>query len=214
MVDAQGRAADHTGASAIAEAGHIIGDGFSVQANMMLRPTVWPAMAETYRSTKGDLVDRLLAALDAAEAEGGDIRGRQSAAILIVSGNNTGRPWCDTVFDIRVDDSPEPLVELRRLVSVARAYTHLRRAQSALERSDFETLDREFEMASRLSGDNPEMRFWHAIDLLAAGKIAQGIAILRDVAAHDRNWITLALRLPAVILPPNPAVIEQIRDLA
>jgi uncharacterized Ntn-hydrolase superfamily protein len=214
MVDAQGRAAAHTGASAIAEAGHIIGDGFSVQANMMLRPTVWPAMAETYRSTKGDLVDRLLAALDAAEAEGGDIRGRQSAAILIVSGNNTGRPWCDTVFDIRVDDAPEPLVELRRLVSVARAYTHLRRAQSALERSDFETLDREFEMASRLSGDNPEMRFWHAIGLLAAGKIAQGIAILRDVAAHDRNWITLALRLPAVILPPNPAVIEQIRDLA
>ena len=105
-------------------------------------------------------------------------------------------------------------MELRRLVSVARAYTHLRGAQSALERGDFETLDREFEMASRLSGNNPEMRFWHAIGLLAAGKIAQGIAILRDVAAHDRNWITLALRLPAVILPPNPAVIEQIRDLA
>ena len=214
MVDAEGRTAAHTGSSAIAEAGHIIGDGFSVQANMMLRATVWPAMAETYRSTQGELVDRLLAALDAAEAEGGDIRGRQSAAILIVSSNNTGRPWSDTIFDIRVDDAAEPLVELRRLVSVARAYTHMHRAQIALEHSDFATLNREFETASRLIGDNPEIRFWHAIALLGAGLIEQGIGLLREVAALDRNWITLALRLPAEILPPNPAMIEQIHALA
>jgi uncharacterized Ntn-hydrolase superfamily protein len=214
MVDAEGHAAAHTGTSAIAEAGHIVGDGFSVQANMMLRATVWLAMAEAYRSTRGELVDRLLAALDAAEAEGGDIRGRQSAAILIVSGNNTGRPWCDNIFDIRVDDSPEPLVELRRLVSVARAYTHMRRAQSAIERSDFVTLNREFEIASRLIGDNPEMRFWHAIGLLGAGQIEQGLEILSQVAASDRNWITLALRLPALILPLNPALIGQLRALA
>ena len=214
MVDAEGRAAAHTGASAIAEAGHIIGDGFSVQANMMLRATVWPAMAATYRSAKGELIDRLLAVLDAAEAEGGDIRGRQSAAVLIVAGKSTGRWWSDTIFNIRVDDSPEPLVELRRLVSIARASTHMRRAQSALERGDRAALDREFEAASRLCGDNPEMRFWHAISLLAAGEIAEGFRLLREVAALDRNWITLALRLPAVILPPNPAVIEQIRSLA
>ena len=214
MVDAESRAAAHTGAFAIAEAGHITGDGFSVQANMMLRATVWPAMAEAYQSTKGELVDRLLAALDAAEAEGGDIRGRQSAAILVVSGKNTGRPWIDTIYDVRVDDSREPLVEIRRLVSVARAYIHMRRAQSAVERGDFAMLNREFETASRLIGNNPEMRFWHAIGLFAVGKTEQGIAILREVAAGDRNWITLALRLPAVILPPNQAVTEQIRKLA
>jgi uncharacterized Ntn-hydrolase superfamily protein len=214
MVDAEGRAAAHTGAATIAEAGHIIGEGFSVQANMMLRPTVWPAMAETYQSAKGELVDRLLAVLDAAEGEGGDIRGRQSAAILVVSGNNTGRPWFDTIYDIRVDDSFEPLVEIRRLVSVARAYTHMRQARSAMARGDFDTFNREFDTAVRLIGDNPEMRFWHAIGLLGVGKIEQGIEILRDVAARDRNWITLALRLPAVLLPPNPAVIEQIRALA
>jgi uncharacterized Ntn-hydrolase superfamily protein len=214
MVDAEGRAAAHTGAATIAEAGHIIGEGFSVQANMMLRPTVWPAMAETYQSAKGELVDRLLAVLDAAEGEGGDIRGRQSAAILVVSGNNTGRPWFDTIYDIRVDDSFEPLVEIRRLVSVARAYTHMRQARSAMARGDFDTFNREFDSAARLIGDNPEMRFWHAIGLLGVGKIEQGIEILRDVAARDRNWITLALRLPAVLLPPNPAVIEQIRALA
>ena len=214
MVDAQGRAAAHTGALAIAEAGHSVSDGCSVQANMMLRATVWPAMAEAYKAAKGDLVDRLLAALDAAEAEGGDIRGRQSAAILVVAGENTGRPWIDTIYDVRVDDSPEPLVEIRRLVSVARAYSHMRRAHSAAERGDFDTLKREFETASRLIGDNPEMRFWHAISLLAGGKIEQGMALLREVAARDRNWITLALRLPAFMLPPDPAVAEQIRQLA
>jgi uncharacterized Ntn-hydrolase superfamily protein len=214
MVDAEGRAAAHTGAFAIAEAGHISGDGFSVQANMMLRATVWPAMADAYRYAKGELVDRLLAVLDAAEAQGGDIRGRQSAAILVVSGKNTGRPWIDTIYDLRVDDSREPLVEIRRLVSVARAYIHMRRGQRAVELGDFDTCNREFETASRLIRDNPEMRFWHAISLLGAGKIEQGIAILREVAAHDRNWITLALRLPAVMLPPNQAVIEQITKLA
>jgi uncharacterized Ntn-hydrolase superfamily protein len=212
MVDAEGRAAAHIGANAIAEAGHITGDGFSVQANMMLRAMVWPAMAEAYKSARGELVDRLLAALDAAEAEGGDIRGRQSAAILVVSGKN-GRPWIDTIYDVRVDDSPEPLVEIRRLVSVARAYMHMRRAQSAVERRDIDTLNREFETAARLIGDNPEMRFWHAIGLLTAGKIDEGVSILREVRAHDRNWITLALRLPAALLPPNPAVIEQISKL-
>jgi uncharacterized Ntn-hydrolase superfamily protein len=213
MVDAKGRAAAHSGAYAIAEAGHVVGDGFSVQANMMLRATVWPAMAEMYKSAKGKLIDRLLAVLDAAEAEGGDIRGRQSAAILVVSGKNTGRPWFDTIYDVRVDDSPEPLVEIRRLVSVARAYMHMRQAQSAVERRDIDTLNREFETAALLIGDNPEMRFWHAIGLLTVGKIDEGVSILREVRARDRNWITLALRLPAVMLPSNPAVIEQISKL-
>ncbi len=105
MVDAKGRVAAHTGSMTIPEAGHIVGDGFSVQANMMLKNSVWPAMAEAYISTKGELVDRFLAALDAAEAEGGDIRGRQSAAIRIVEPKSTGRPWIDTIFDLRVDDA-------------------------------------------------------------------------------------------------------------
>jgi uncharacterized Ntn-hydrolase superfamily protein len=181
---------------------------------MMLRPTVWPAMAEAYKSIRGELVDRLLGALDAAEAEGGDIRGRQSAAILIVAGKDTGRPWVDKLYDIRVDDASEPLAEIRRLVSVARAYIHQGRAQSALERGDIATMNREFETAARLIGDNPEMRFWHAIALLGTGKVDDGIAILREVAARDRNWITLALRLPAPLLRTDPATLERIRKLA
>jgi len=214
MVDARGRTAAHTGALAIAEAGHITGDGFTVQANMMLRATVWPAMAEAYKSCPGELVDRLLNALDAAEAEGGDIRGRQSAAIVVVAGENTGQPWRDRLYDVRVDDATEPLRELRRLVTVARAYTHHGRAQEALKRGDRAAMNREFEIAIRLIGDNPEMRFWHAIGLLTIGDVEDGIAILHEIAARDRNWIALALRLPVPLLKTDLATLDKIRQLA
>jgi uncharacterized Ntn-hydrolase superfamily protein len=120
----------------------------------------------------------------------------------------------DTLYDIRVDDAPEPLREIRRLVSVARAYIHQGRAQNALERGDSAAMNREFETASRLIGDNPEMRFWHAIALLGTGDVDDGLAILREVAARDRNWITLALRLPAPLLKTDPAILERIRTLA
>jgi uncharacterized Ntn-hydrolase superfamily protein len=213
MVDAQNQVAAHTGQFAIAEAGHITGDGFSVQANMMLKNSVWPAMAEAYRSAKGELVDRFLAVLDAAEAEGGDIRGRQSAAILIVEAKSTGRPWVDTTFDLRVDDAPEPLIEIRRLVAVRRAYIHMKLGNEAAQRSDLETTEREFTAAERLIGDNPEMRYWHAIALLHLGKIDDGLAILREVAQRDRNWIELTLRLPDLMLSGDASLKDRVRNL-
>jgi len=213
MVDANGQVAAHTGSMTIPEAGHIVGDGFSVQANMMLKNTVWPAMAEAYRSAKGELVDRLLAALDAAEAEGGDIRGRQSAAILIVESKSTGRPWIDTIFDLRVDDAAEPLVEIRRLVAVRRAYIHMRLGNEAAQRSDLEAAEREFTAAEGLIGDNPEMRYWHAITLLGLGKIDDGLAILREVGRRDRNWIELTLRLPGMLLVGDASLKDRVRKL-
>jgi len=212
MVDAHGRVAAHTGQLAIAEAGHITGDGFSVQANMMLKNSVWPAMAKAYRAAKGELVDRFLAALDAAEAEGGDVRGRQSAAILIVGTKSTGRPWYDAIFDLRVDDAPEPLVEIRRLVAVRRAYIHMRLGDEAAQRRDLEATEREFAEAERLIGDNPEMRYWHAIALLGIGKIDDGLAILREVGRRDRNWIELTLRLPTLMLA-DASLKERVRKL-
>jgi len=213
MVDSQGRVAAHTGSSTIPEAGHLVGDGFSVQANMMLKNSVWPAMAEAYRAARGELVDRLLAALDAAEIEGGDIRGKQSAAILIVEGKNTGRPWSDTIFDLRVDDAAEPLIEIRRLVAIQRAYFHNRRADAALERADLDTMEREYAAAERLIGENPEMRYWHAIALLGLGKHDDGIAMLAEIAARDRNWIELTLRLPSMKWLSDSSVTERIRKL-
>ena len=213
MVDALGQVAAHTGSTTIAEAGHIVGDGFSVQANMMLKNTVWPAMAEAYVGTKGQMVDRFLAALDAAEVEGGDIRGRQSAAILIVAAKSTGRPWYDAIFDLRVDDAPEPLDEIRRLVSVRRAFFHMRLGNEAAARGDLDGTEREFAIAERSIGDNPEMRYWHAIALLGLVKIDEGLAILREVGQRDRNWIELTLRLPAAGIALDPSVIERITKL-
>jgi uncharacterized Ntn-hydrolase superfamily protein len=213
MVDANGQAAAHTGSTTIPEAGHIVGDGFSVQANMMLKNSVWPAMAEAFRSAKTELVDRLLAALDAAEAEGGDIRGRQSAAILIVEPKSSGRSWIDRIFDLRVDDASEPLVEIRRLVAVRRAYIHMRLGNEAARRSDLETTEREFTAAERLIGDNPEMRYWHGIALLSLGKIEDGLAILREVGRRDRNWIELTLRLPDFISRADASLKDRVRKL-
>jgi uncharacterized Ntn-hydrolase superfamily protein len=213
MVDALGRVAAHTGSTTIPEAGHLTGDGFSVQANMMLKNSVWPAMAEAYTSAKGELVDRLLAALDAAEAEGGDIRGRQSAAILIVEPKSTGRPWIDRIFDLRVDDAAEPLVEIRRLVAVSRAYIHMELAGEASRRGDLDATEREFTAAERLIGDNPEMRYWHAMSLLSLGKIDDGLAILREVGRRDRNWIELTLRLPDFISRADASLKDRVRKL-
>ncbi len=213
MVDAKGQAAAHTGSTTIPEAGHIVGEGFSVQANMMLKNTVWPAMAEAFRSSKTELVDRFLAALDAAEAEGGDIRGRQSAAILIVEPKSSGRPWIDRIFDLRVDDASEPLVEIRRLVAVRRAYIHMRLGEEAAQRRDLETAEREFTAAERLIGNNPEMRYWHGIALLGLGKIDDGLAILREVGSRDRNWIELTLRLPDLLFRGDAELKDRVRKL-
>ncbi len=213
MVDAKGQVARAHRSMTISEAGHIVGDGFSVQANMMLKNSVWSAMAEAYRGANGELVDRLLAALDAAEAEGGDIRGRQSAAILIVEAKSTGRPWLDRIFDLRVDDSPEPLAEIHRLVAVRRAYIHMRLGNEAAQRSDLETTEREFTAAERLIGDNPEMRYWHAMALLSLGKIDDGLAILREIGRRDRNWIELTLRLPSLLLLGDSTLKDRIRKL-
>jgi uncharacterized Ntn-hydrolase superfamily protein len=134
MIDAQGRVSAYTGKSAIAAAGHHVGRTFSVQANMMANGTVWPAMAEAFESTQGDLADRMLAALEAAEQAGGDIRGRQSAAILIVKAKGTGRPWAgaDRLFDLRVEDHQAPVGELRRLIRLQRAYAHANRGDELM----------------------------------------------------------------------------------
>ena len=111
MIDTQGRVAAHTGGKCIEAAGHVVGTNYSVQANLMLNEKIWPAMSKAFESAAGDLAERMLAALDAAQQAGGDIRGRQSAALIVVAAKSTGKPWVDRVFDLRVDDSPEPLQE-------------------------------------------------------------------------------------------------------
>jgi len=211
MIDAQGRVEAWTGKNDIQAAGHIVGTNFSVQANLMLNEKVWPAMARAFENTKGDLAERMLAALDAAQAAGGDIRGRQSAAMIVVTGKPTGQAWKDRIFDLRVDDSPEPLVELRRLVKLQRAYNHMNAGDLAVEKKDNEGALREYGAAEKLVPDNAEMIYWHAVALVNMGRVEESLPLFRRVFAMDRNWITLTPRLPkSGLLPDDPKLIERI----
>ncbi len=200
MVDAHGNVAAHTGAKCIPAAGHIEGEQFTVEANLMLNDKVWPAMAKAYRSTKGDLAERMLAALDAAQAVGGDIRGKQSAAILIVAAKSTGQPWNDRIMDLRVEDSPEPLKELRRLVNIHRAYRHENAGDLAVEKHDVDGALKEYGTAESMIPDNLEMKYWHAVALVNAGRLEESLPIFRIVFQSDQNWIELTPRLPKVDL--------------
>ena len=211
MIDAQGRVDAWTGKNDIQAAGHIVGTNFSVQANLMLNDKVWPAMARAFENTKGDLAERMLAALDAAQAAGGDIRGRQSAAIIVVTGKPTGQAWKDRTFDLRVDDSPEPLQELRRLVKLQRAYNHMNAGDLAVEKKDNEGALREYGAAEKLVPDNAEMIYWHAVALVNMGRVDESLPLFRKVFAMDRNWVTLTPRLPkSGLLPDDPQIIERI----
>ena len=211
MIDAQGRVDAWTGKNDIQAAGHIVGKNFSVQANLMLNDKVWPAMARAFENAKGDLADRMLAALDAAQAVGGDIRGRQSAAIVVVTGKPTGLAWKDRTFDLRVDDSPEPLVELRRLVRLQRAYNHMNAGDLAVEKKDNEGALREYGAAEKLVPNNAEMIYWHAVALVNMGRVEESLPLFRKVFAMDRNWITLTPRLPkSGLLPDDPKLIDRI----
>jgi len=200
MIDAKGNVAAHTGAKCIPAAGHTTGEQFSVEANLMLNDLVWPAMAKAYRETKGDLADRMVAALDAGQAAGGDIRGRQSAAIIVVKGISTGQPWKDRKMDLRVEDSPEPLKELRRLVGVQRAYEHENAGDLAVEKNDVEGALREYSTAERMLPDNIEMKYWHAVALVNVGRLDESLPIFKAVFTADPNWIELTRRLPKVDL--------------
>jgi uncharacterized Ntn-hydrolase superfamily protein len=213
IVDAQGRVAAHTGTKAIAAAGQHVGAQFSVQANLMANAKVWPAMAAAYERATGDLADRLLAALDAAEAVGGDIRGRQSAAILIVKPTSSGKPWAgaDRLFDLRVDDQPAPLVELRRLVRLQRAYTRANRGDELMSERKVEAALKEYAAAAEIAPEIVELPFWHAVTLASIGREAEAAPIFRAVFAKEPVWADLVPRLPASgLLPDDKGLIERI----
>lgn len=214
MVDAQGRVAVHTGERCIADAGHETGEGFSTQANMMACPDVWPAMARAYREAEGDLAKRMLMALEAGQAAGGDIRGRQSAAILIVRGKSTGRPWVDTVMDLRVEDHPEPIHELRRLVGLHRAYQRMNRGDELLGAEKVEEALQEYRMAAEIVPEIEELPFWHAVTLADLGRVDEALPIFRDVFVKNADWATLLKRLPkAGLLRHDPEMMRRILTL-
>jgi len=215
IVDARGGVAAHTGGGAIPAAGHQVGAQYSVQANLMDKPSVWPAMARAYETAKGDLAERLLAALDAAEKEGGDIRGRQSAALLVVRGTPTGKPWVDRVMDLRVEDHPEPLVELRRLVGLRRAYNEIDAGDAAIAAKDMAAALRHYDAGAKLAPDVVELEFWAGLTLYTNGREAEGKATLARVLARERRWAELVPRLAKVgLFPDDAAKIAEVTKLA
>jgi len=240
MIDAKGDVATFTGSRDIVAAGGIagsqsaqsriqcgdsdgtfsIGRNFSAQANLMSNDKVWPAMAKAFSETKGDIADRMLAALDAAQAVGGDIRGKQSAALIVVNATSTGKSWSDRVFDVRVDDHPEPLVELRRLVALHRAYNHMNAGDLAVEHGDAALALREYSAAEEIAATtkgipvsrHAEMIFWHAVALVNMKRLDESLPLFARAFEMQPSLRELTPRLPrAGLLPNDSVVIERIR---
>jgi uncharacterized Ntn-hydrolase superfamily protein len=199
IVDATGAVAAHTGSKCIPAAGHILGDGFSCQANLMDRDTVWAAMADAYTSTDAPLAERMMAALEAAEAEGGDIRGKQSAAMLVVAAIGTGRPWDDRLIDLRVEDAPEPLPELRRLLRIKRAYMALSDADHLSESGDKNAAATKAAEAIRIAPEMVEIRFWTGLEMATNGDMDGGCALMSGVVSEKgERWVETLRRLAMV----------------
>lgn len=216
MVDARGRVAAWTGDKCIPAAGHRTGEGYSVQANLMEKPTVWDAMATAYEASAGQpLAERLLAALDAAEAEGGDIRGRQSAALIVVSGEKPAQPWGGRKVDLRVDDHPDPLAELRRLYGLHLAYESMNAGDEAMATGDTAAAVRHYSAAVERAPHVVELPFWQAVTLFAEGREEEALPIFRDVFAAEPRWVELVQRLPGVgLLPDDPEALKKILSVA
>jgi len=215
IVDVNGNVAVHTGKNCIDHAGHIKGNGFSVQSNMMLTTKVPAAMATAFEKSKGKvLAERLLSSLDAAQAAGGDIRGKQSAAILIVPAKSRNQPWNERLLDLRVDDHSNPLVELRRLYNVQVAYEHMNNGDLAVEKNDMQKAMQEYNAAMKMFPQNLEMQYWTAITLANNKQLNKALPILKKVFAADANWKELTRRLPKVgLLTVNAGELKKILAL-
>lgn len=204
MVDAAGRVATHTGSSCIAYAGHHQGAGYSVQANLMANDRVVPAMAAAFEAAKGDLAERLVVALEAAQAAGGDVRGCQSAAIRVVRGTASVEPSHDVRVDLRVDDAAAPLTELRRLLALQRVYDHMNAGDVAVEKGDVAAARDHYAAAAKAAPAITEVRYWQAVGLANAGQLDDSLPIFRGVFAEDRRWIEVTRRLQPGVVPATP----------
>jgi len=211
VVDALGRIAVHTGDRCIQAAGHTSGKGYSVQANMMKNDSVWPSMENAYLVAKGDLASRMLAALYAAQAAGGDIRGKQSAAMLVAGGEKSDEPWRHVLVNLRVDDYSEPLKELERLLNINKAFELMNEGDALLAKNLSEEAKEKYSLAAAMAPEIEEMPFWQAVTLADTGKIEEALPIFKKVFRKNKDWAELVKRLPASGLLKDDA--EMIRKI-
>lgn len=213
MVDAKGNASAFTGENCIQFAGHIVGKNYTVQANLMASATVPTAMVRAYEITRGELVDRLMAALEAAQKEGGDIRGKQSAALVVVTGESTGIDWKDKLFDLRIEDHPEPIKEMKRLIRVSRAYQHANQGDLYIETGEIDKALKEYDLAAEYYPENPELPFWTAVSLASVDRVNEALPIFKEVFKKAPDLRDLIPRLiPAGLLPDNDELVKKIQE--
>jgi uncharacterized Ntn-hydrolase superfamily protein len=207
IVDAHGGVAAHTGSSCMAFAGHVTGGQVSCQANIMAGETVWGRMHDAFNKASGPLAQRLLAALDAGELAGGDIRGRQSAAIVVVPAG--GAAWQTTV-SLRVEDHPEPLLELRRLMQLHEGYLLAGRADDLTNQGRYAEAAALYVRAAELAPGNHELLFWSGLAIVESGNVEAGIAQVRDAILLQNGWAELLPRLPAEVAPAAALVAQRL----
>lgn len=211
IVDAKGNSAAYTGSKCIPEAGHIVGDNYCVEANLMLSNLVWSEMSKAFESSDGPLAERLIAALEAAQNVGGDIRGQQSAAILVVKGEAKGKLWEDRYIDLRVEDHPEPIKEIKRLLKVFRAYEHMNNGDLAVEKNDMKLAMEHYSAAMKMFPENLEMKYWTAVTLVNNGQLNEALPMFKEIFASDYNWRKLTPRLIKVgMLNADEKILEKI----
>lgn len=199
ILDKQGRVATHTGKSCIDFAGQANGENFSVQANMMLNDKVVPAMEKAWKeNSEIPLAERMVAVLQAAQNAGGDIRGKQSAALLVFAAEASGEPWNDKVLDLRVDDSENPIKEIDRLLNVFRAYEHMNQGDLYVEKNEMKSAMEEYNAAMKMFPENLEMQYWTAITLANDKQMERAVEMLQNIYKKDENWRELTKRLPKV----------------
>jgi uncharacterized Ntn-hydrolase superfamily protein len=215
FLDVEGNVSAYTGRSCISSASHIVGDNYSVQANMMLNDRVVPAMSRTFLDHPDlPLAERVLKVLQAAQAAGGDIRGKQSAALIVVGPQRAEEVWNDHMIDLRVDDHAEPLAELERLLKVHRAYEHMNAGDLAVEHQDMKLALQEYGAAEAMFPWNLEMKYWKAVALANNGRLEEALPIFREVFDRDQNWRELTGRLPASgLLTVSEGELQQILGL-
>ncbi len=211
MIDNDGNVVAHTGNRCIQYAGHLIENNFSVQANLMLNEGVPEAMSKAYKNSVGSLAERMLSALEAAQSVGGDLRGKQAAAILVVQGKSTGQPWKDRLVDLNVEDHPHPLRELRRLLNLNKAYNHMDRGDLAIQQNNMEKARSEYGAAQNLFPENLEIKFWYGVALVNANKLEDALPIFKEIFHKNNRWALLIPRLSnSKLLPSDKDVIDKI----
>ena len=211
MVDADGTVAVHTGEKSIQSYCDATGDGFSVQANLMENDTVCAAMKQAYEASDGDLGERLMVALEAAQAAGGDIRGKQSAALLVVEGDATLPAWAGRVFDLRIEDHPTPIKEMRRIFTVARGYNKMNEGDVHIMSGDMAAAKAAYGEAERLMPDNHEAMFWHAAALTNAGQLDDALPLFEKAFALWPAWRETVPRIvEAGLLPADETTTTRI----